>query len=43
MDAVNAFTDLGVHRLNIPLAAMREANPVDGLAKLHDEVLSKVA
>jgi len=43
MDAVKAFADLGVHRLNIPLAAMREANPADGLAKLHDEVLSKVA
>ena len=33
----------GVARLNIPLAAMGQANPADGLGKLHDEVLSKVA
>ena len=43
LDEVKAFADLGVHRLNVPLAAMREANPADGLAKLHDEVISKVA
>ena len=43
MDAVKAYSDLGVARLNIPLAAMGQANPADGLGKLHDEVLSKVA
>ncbi len=43
LDEVKAYGDLGVHRLNIPLPAMGEANPADGLAKLHDEVISKVA
>ncbi|MEP5764102.1 MAG: LLM class F420-dependent oxidoreductase [Halieaceae bacterium] len=42
LDELKAYADLGVHRLNVPLAAMREANPVDGLGKLHDEVLSKL-
>jgi len=43
MEELKAFADLGVHRLNVPLAAMREANPLDGLAKLHDDVISKLA
>ena len=43
LDAVKAYSDLGVARLNIPLAAMREANPLDGLGKLHDEVLTQFA
>lgn len=42
MDELKAYADLGVARLNIPLAALREANPADGLGKLHDEVLSKL-
>ena len=43
IDEVNAYADLGVHRLNVPLPAMREANPADGLGRLHDEVISKLA
>ena len=43
LDELKAYADLGVHRLNVPLQAMGEANPVDGLARLHDEVISKVA
>jgi probable F420-dependent oxidoreductase len=42
LDEVKAYSDLGVARLNIPLAALGEANPVDALARLHDEVISKV-
>jgi len=42
MDELKAYADLGVARLNVPLAALREANPADGLGKLHDEVLSKL-
>jgi probable F420-dependent oxidoreductase len=43
LDSVKEYADLGVHRLNIPLQAMGEANPADGLAKLHQEVLSKLS
>ncbi len=43
LDELKAYADLGVARLNVPLPAMREANPADGLGKLHDEVISKVA
>ncbi len=43
LDELKAYADLGVHRLNVPLQAMGEANPVDGLARLHDEVISKLA
>ena len=43
IDELKAYADLGVARLNVPLAAMREANPADGLDKLHHEVISKVA
>jgi probable F420-dependent oxidoreductase len=43
LDELKAYADLGVHRLNVPLQAMGEANPVDGLARLHEEVISKVA
>lgn len=42
LDAVKAYAELGVHRLNIPLPALREADPIDGLARLHDEVISKL-
>ena len=43
LDSVKEYADLGVHRLNIPLQAMGEANPVDGLAKLHEEVLARLS
>jgi probable F420-dependent oxidoreductase len=43
LDELKAYADLGVARLNIPLAAMRVANPREGLARLHQEVISKVA
>ncbi len=43
LDSVKQYADLGVHRLNIPLQAMGEANPADGLAKLHEEILSKLS
>jgi probable F420-dependent oxidoreductase len=43
LDELRAYADLGVARLNIPLAAMRGANPIEGLARLHEEVISKVA
>lgn len=43
LDEVKAYTDLGVARLNIPLAALREDNPLDGLERLHSDVISKLA
>ncbi len=43
LDELKAYEDLGVARLNVPLAAMREANPADGLHKLHEDVISQVA
>ena len=43
LDEVKAYTDLGVARLNIPLAALGVPNPMDALDRLHDEVISKVA
>jgi probable F420-dependent oxidoreductase len=42
LDEVARYADMGVHRLNIPLQALGEANPVDGLARLHDEVISRL-
>jgi probable F420-dependent oxidoreductase len=42
LDGVKEYQDIGVHRLNIPLQAMREANPADGLPKLHDDIISKL-
>ena len=42
LDGVREYQDLGVHRLNVPLAAMREANLADGVAKLHDEVIARL-
>lgn len=41
LDTVKQYGDMGVHRLNIPILAMGEPNPMDGLTKLHDEVISK--
>ena len=41
LDTVKKYADLGVHRLNIPIFATGEANPMDGLAKLRDEVIAK--
>jgi probable F420-dependent oxidoreductase len=43
LDELKAYQDLGVARLNVPLAAMGEGNPADGLYRLHSEVLSQVA
>ena len=43
LDEVKIYEDMGVARLNVPLAALREANPADALGRLHDEVISKVA
>lgn len=43
LDTVNEYADMGVHRLNVPLQAMGEANPMDGLSKLHNEVISKAS
>jgi probable F420-dependent oxidoreductase len=43
LDEVRTYEDMGVARLNIPLAALGEANPIDALGSLHDEVISKVA
>ena len=43
MDEVKAYEDLGVARLNVPLAALGAADPMAGIDKLHDEVLSKLA
>jgi probable F420-dependent oxidoreductase len=42
LDGVREYQDLGVHRLNVPLAAMREANLNDGVAKLHDDIISRL-
>jgi probable F420-dependent oxidoreductase len=43
LDELRAYEDLGVSRLNIPLQAMPAANPMEGIAKLREDVLSKVA
>lgn len=43
LDELKAYEDLGVARLNVPLAALGLENPLEGIARLHDEVISKVA
>lgn len=40
MEAVEAFADIGVSRLLVPLFAMSEG-PVDGMGKLAEEVIAK--
>ena len=40
MEAIEAFTDIGVSRLLVPLFAMREG-PVEGMGKLAEEVIAK--
>lgn len=41
MEAVEAFADIGVSRLLVPLFAMREG-PVEGMGKLAEEVIAKL-
>jgi probable F420-dependent oxidoreductase len=40
MEAIEAFADIGVSRLLVPLFAMREG-PVEGMGKLAEEVIAK--
>ena len=42
MDELKAYRDMGVARLNVPLQALPDRNPLAGIAKLHDEVISKI-
>jgi probable F420-dependent oxidoreductase len=41
MEAIEAFADIGVSRLLVPLFAMREG-PVEGMGKLAEEVIAKL-
>ncbi len=41
MEAIEAFADLGVSRLLVPLFAMHEG-PVEGMGKLAEEVIAKL-
>ena len=43
LDMVRAYEDLGVHRLVVPIASLRERNPVDGLERFHQDIVSQVA
>jgi probable F420-dependent oxidoreductase len=40
MEAIEAFADIGVSRLLVPLFAMREG-PIEGMGKLAEEVIAK--
>ena len=42
LDELQQYKELGVHRLVVPLPALREANPMDGVDKLHKEVIAKL-
>jgi probable F420-dependent oxidoreductase len=41
MQAIEAFADIGVSRLLVPLFAMREG-PVEGMGKLAEEIIAKI-
>ena len=43
LEGVQEYADLGVHRLIVPWLALGEANPMDAVAKLGEEIVSKVA
>ena len=43
MDTVQEYADMGVHRLIVPWLALGEANPLDAVAKLGEDVISKAA
>lgn len=43
LDELKAFADMGVARVNVPLMALGSQNPMEGITRLHDEVISKVA
>lgn len=42
LDSVEKFRDLGVARLVVPLPALGEPNPIDGIDKLGNEVVAKL-
>ena len=42
LEGVQEYADLGVHRLIVPWLALGEANPMDAVAKLGEEIVSKV-
>ena len=42
LDTVREYADMGVHRLIVPIPAMGETNPMDGLARLREDVISQV-
>ena len=42
LDTVREYADMGVHRLIVPIPAMGEANPMDGLARLREDVISQL-
>ena len=42
LDSIKQFEDLGVARLVAPIMALGEANPMDGLDKLGNEIVAKL-
>ena len=42
LDTVREYADMGVHRLIVPIPAIGEANPMDGLARLREDVISQL-
>ena len=42
LDTVREYADMGVHRLIVPIPAMGETNPMDGLARLREDVISQL-
>jgi hypothetical protein len=43
LDEIKAYEDIGVARLNVPLAVLGLDDLLGGISRLHDEVISKVA
>lgn len=42
LDGIRAFEDIGVSRVIIPLFALGK-NPLEGLARIGDEIIAKLA
>lgn len=43
LDELKAYEDMGVARVNVPLAALDASNPMEGISRLQEAVISKVA
>ena len=42
MDSLAKFRDMGVERVVVPLQALGEPNPIQGIEKLGNEVVAKL-